>query len=303
MLNIVKDIQDAKYVTHSGTMHADEVFATAFLELYKHDIDLLRTSSINADDYPDLLIYDIGRGKFDHHMNYAPVRENGIKYSSFGLLWREFGKDFLSGLGISDTDEVFNYFDKDLVEGIDAIDNGTFPRIEANYRVKTLSDIIKLFNNNITSSDESNKQFIKAEDIAKTIIKEEINSCITKIKTKKLIESYLENSNDRYLILDEYLPYEEFILSSPRGERILYVIYPSTRGGYAIKTVPVSSKDHSSRLPFPKEWSGLSDNELEEVSGIPGLTFCHSNLFIATCKDKETAIAVVKKIIKENEDQ
>ena len=78
MLNIVKDIQDAKYVTHSGTMHADEVFATAFLELYKHDIDLLRTSSINADDYPDLLIYDIGRGKFDHHMNYAPVRENGI---------------------------------------------------------------------------------------------------------------------------------------------------------------------------------------------------------------------------------
>ena len=80
--------------------------------------------------------------------------------------------------------------------------------------------------------------------------------------------------------------YEEFILSSPRGERILYVIYPSTRGGYAIKTVPVSSKDHSSRLPFPKEWSGLSDNELEEVSGIPGLTFCHSNLFIATCCKK-----------------
>ena len=303
MLEIVNDIKDAKYVTHSGTMHADEVFATAFLELYMGDIKLFRTSSIKAEEYPDLLIYDIGRGKFDHHMNYAPVRDNGIKYSSFGLLWREYGKDFLTKMEIADVNEVFLYFDKDLVESIDAIDNGTFPKIEANFRVKTIPDVIKLFNNNITSIDVGNMQFTKAEELAKTILKEEINSCINKVRTKKIIENKLQNTNERYLVLDEYLPYEEFVLSSPLGDRILFVLYPSSRGGYAIKTVPMSNKDHTSRLYFPKEWGGLSDDELEKVSGIKGLTFCHSNLFIASCNNKETAIAVTKKIIEEKEDK
>lgn len=34
-MKLVTDIKDAKYITHSGTMHTDEVFATAFLDLYK----------------------------------------------------------------------------------------------------------------------------------------------------------------------------------------------------------------------------------------------------------------------------
>ena len=34
-MKLVTDIKKAKYITHSGTMHADEVFATAFLDLYK----------------------------------------------------------------------------------------------------------------------------------------------------------------------------------------------------------------------------------------------------------------------------
>ena len=33
MITLVKDIKDANCITHSGTMHADEIFATAFLEL------------------------------------------------------------------------------------------------------------------------------------------------------------------------------------------------------------------------------------------------------------------------------
>ena len=32
MIKIVKRQEDANCITHSGTMHADEVFATAFLE-------------------------------------------------------------------------------------------------------------------------------------------------------------------------------------------------------------------------------------------------------------------------------
>ena len=34
MVKIVDSIEKANAVTHCGTMHADEIFATAFLDLY-----------------------------------------------------------------------------------------------------------------------------------------------------------------------------------------------------------------------------------------------------------------------------
>ena len=100
-MKLVTDIKDAKYITHSGTMHTDEVFATAFLDLYKKDIAVIRVPQIEKDKIPKgALIYDIGRGKYDHHQEDAELRENGIKYSSFGLLFRDFGKDYLKKLNI-----------------------------------------------------------------------------------------------------------------------------------------------------------------------------------------------------------
>ena len=64
MITLVKDIKDANCITHSGTMHADEIFATAFLELYKDNIKLFRTNNPTGND--KAIIYDIGKGKFDH---------------------------------------------------------------------------------------------------------------------------------------------------------------------------------------------------------------------------------------------
>jgi len=297
MLKLVKDIKDASFATHSGSMHGDEVFATAFLELYFGDINLIRTTNINPEEHKNILVYDIGRGKFDHHMATAKTRKNGIKYSSFGLLWQEYGRDFLKKYNIKNIEEVFNYFDKDFVEQIDAIDNGVFPTITANYKVKTLFDVIKLFNPSIGSNQDESTQFIKVEKIAKEILEEEILNCIGKIITKEKINNYLQNNNKKYLILEEYLPYEEFILSSPLGKNIIFVIYPSTRGGYCIKGIPISFKDSNLRMSFPKEWAGLDNEKLEEVSGIKDITFCHSNLFLVSTKTKEAAINVVESLL------
>ena len=68
MIQVVKKIDNANCITHSGTMHADEVFATAFLDLYLGDVKVFRTSSINIEEVPkNVFVYDIGRGKYDHH--------------------------------------------------------------------------------------------------------------------------------------------------------------------------------------------------------------------------------------------
>ena len=96
MIKIVNNEQQANCITHSGTMHADEVFSTAFLEMYLKDVRIYRTNYIdNSKVQENTIIYDVGRGKYDHHQPEAAKRENDITYCSFGLLWKEYGKEFL----------------------------------------------------------------------------------------------------------------------------------------------------------------------------------------------------------------
>lgn len=301
-MKLVTDIKEAKYITHSGTMHTDEVFATAFLDLYKKDITLIRLPQIDIDKIEkDVLVYDIGRGKYDHHQDDAKTRENGIKYSSFGLLFQEFGKEYLKQLKIEDIEEVFNTIDKELVEGIDAVDNGVFPEINANFKVKTLDDIIKACNPSFGSNQDENEQFIKAVGIAKIIFQEIIHNIVGKVKAKKIILQKLKVTEKDYLELEEYIPYEETILKNEEGNHILFALYPSNRGGWGIKTIKKSAEDKTDRLSFPENWAGLENQELEKITGIKDVTFCHSGRFLMTCKTKEAAYKVLEKVLNQTE--
>lgn len=299
MVRVVNDINEANCITHSGTMHADEVFATAFLDLYLEDVKVFRASRI--DNYTgDALIYDVGRGKFDHHQLDALKRDNGITYSSIGLLWREFGRDFLKKYDFDNVEEIFVGVDKDLIEGIDADDNGMFPKIESNCKVKTLPNIIKIFNPSFDSGETESEQFIKAVKLAKMIFEEEIVYINGKVISDKKVTEIINNSDisKGYLYLDEYFPYEDAILNHPDGDKILFVAFPSNRGGYAIKTVAKSSEDKTARRLFPEEWAGLQDSELENISGIPGLRFCHTGRFIVNCTSLDTMYKVLDIVCK-----
>ena len=57
------------------------------------DIEIIRGNEVPEDF--DGIVYDIGRGKYDHHQLNKRVRENGIPYAAFGLLWEEYGSHFL----------------------------------------------------------------------------------------------------------------------------------------------------------------------------------------------------------------
>lgn len=297
-MKLIHNIKEAKYITHAGTMHADEVFATAFLDLYNKDIEVMRVSEIEkAKIRKDAIVYDIGRGKFDHHQEDAKVRENGIKYSSLGLLFEEFGKDYLKQEKIEDIDEVYVGMEKELIEAIDAIDNGVFPEIVAPYKVKTISDIIKLFNPSFGSNEKEEEQFIKAVEVAKQIWQETLYSVIGKVKAKKIVLEKIKNEKKDYVELEEYLPYEETLLKTEEGDHLLFVMYPSNRGGYGIKTIKKSLEDKTDRMLFPESWAGLENKELEKVSNIKDISFCHSGRFLVTCKTKEAAYQVLDQLL------
>ena len=303
MITLVKDINEADGITHNGTMHADEVFATAFLSLYFGNFKVARVSEVPKDISTNTIIYDIGKGKFDHHQSDARIRDNGIKYSSFGLLFEEYGLSYLKKLKLKNTKAIYNYLVKDFIEAIDAIDNGIFPEIKADYKVKTLSDVIKLFNPSYLSNDNEDEQFIKAVTLAESILTEELKNVIGKVNASFKVKTILNKTKGPILILDEYLPYEETILTSLSGKKIKFVIYPSNRGGYGIKTIPISTTDKTSRVYFPKTWGGLTNNDLEEVTGIKGSLFCHTNRFLMTASSLDTAKKLAEIAIELNEQQ
>lgn len=301
-MRVVNNIGEANCITHSGTMHADEVFATAFLDLYLDDVRVYRSNGTDLDMASDnAIIYDIGRGEFDHHQLDAIKRDNGITYSSLGLLWKKYGRDFLEKNKYSNREDLFNGIDKDLIEGIDADDNGFFPKIECNYKARTLPTIIKIFNPSYDSGENESEQFIKAVELAKMIFEEEVVYINGKVISDKKVTEIINNSDvsKGYLYLDEYFPYEDAVLNHPQGEKILFVAFPSNRGGYAIKTVNKSLEDKTAKRLFPEEWAGLQDEELEKVSGIKGLRFCHTGRFIVNCKDYDAMMKVLEEVCKE----
>lgn len=294
MLKIVDNYSDANCITHSGSFHADEVFATAFLELLKKDIKVFRTPKIDFIVNSDVIVYDIGRGEFDHHQIGAKVRENNIPYSSFGLLWNKFGLDLLTSIGIDYKEEVFKVVDKDLIEQIDAIDNGVFPKIEADYTVKTISDVIKVFNPSFSTPQDENTQFFRACSVAKDVLTEVIFQSYGKVVAREKINNIISNNiGEEYIVLDEFIPYEDTLLSNIDAKDIKFVIYPSNRGGYAVKTVPVSKDNREDRLSFPVSWRGLEDKMLEKEANISGLLFCHKSGFLLTVEDLKKAEEVV----------
>ncbi|RZA12254.1 MAG: MYG1 family protein, partial [Proteobacteria bacterium] len=97
----------AHLVTHSGGFHADEVLSSVVLTRLFPQAQLVRS---RARDWltpaPNRIIYDVGGAYdaaaniFDHHQRGAPSREDGQPYSSFGLVWRHYGRDYLASFGM-----------------------------------------------------------------------------------------------------------------------------------------------------------------------------------------------------------
>ena len=117
-----------KLVTHDGSFHSDDVFACASLSLLLEgrgeEFQVIRTRDPLVIKEADIVFdvggeYDSSKNKFDHHQpGGAGKRENGIEYSSFGLVWKQFGEE------VSGSVETRDMLDKHLVSAVDAFDNG-----------------------------------------------------------------------------------------------------------------------------------------------------------------------------------
>lgn len=261
--------------THGGVFHADDIFATALLKILNPDIEIMRGFKV-PDDFHGI-VYDIGGGEFDHHFDDAPVRENGVPYSSFGLLWKRFGRFFF------ETNESFQKIDELLVQPIDLSD--------CTGEKNPLSLMISVFNPNWDSSDDDkDKSFDKAVDVAERMLYKLIDSYQATERAHETLARYEANSENGIIVLEKFVPWGELTAK----EEPKFVVFPSLRGGWNIQVVPKSYTDKSARIDLPHEWWGNPDvNKLTDGH----VTFCHLNGFIAAVDTKEHAIEICKELV------
>ncbi|MBF8984673.1 MYG1 family protein [Lutibacter sp. B2] len=272
--------------THDGKFHADEVMATAILNTIFIP-ELTRTRNKKILDGLDI-VYDVHGGELDHHGIDKVLRENGIPFSSCGLVWHKFGKDVVrfkdDALNEQEIDEVFNFVDRSLIEGIDALDNGIWidkPQIP----LMNISSILSGFNPVWYEENNEHEYFNKAVEFATSILNNKINFKISVLKAKeKVVKAYETREIPEVLIMDTYCPYIEALKEVDTNEEILFVIFKS-KTNYKLQTI--RGKDKEDKKKLPKAWLGKQDEELAKVTGVKDATFCHTGRFIAVADSLE----------------
>lgn len=287
-----------KLITHNGAFHADDIFATAALQMMldvrgeKYEVIRTRDEEIiKTGDY----VYDVGgiydreQNRFDHHQEGgAGQNKHGLEYSSLGLVWEKFGAEVAGG------EKEAAIIEARLCAPIDAGDNGQ-DLVENKYDVGPYY-IQSFFGAMVPNWKEEDKNidevFLQCVDFARQILTREVEQARAIIEAESaIIDAYQKAPDKRIIVLDKSYPFEYVLINFPEP---LYAIYPRKMGVWGAKTIRKDIKSFENRKDFPKAWAGLRDEELQKITGVPDAIFCHRALFMASAKSKEGAIALAK---------
>lgn len=288
--------------THSGIFHQDEVIAISLMCILHNDkntIWIVRSRDINELNKCDVLV-DIGNGKFDHHqIGGNGKRNNGIPYSSAGLVWKSFGKEIIHTLAKTnptisanntEIDIIFEKIDKEIVQTIDCIDNG-IPTASTVFDY--INSFLPIWTGETVASECYNKAFNEVINVTIEILVKIIIKTIEEYFTFAYISNQHSLTNSRILeIPAQSYPWLNAVLeiNATVNIKIDFVIFKYPSGGWAAQSVPPDA-DHKfdKRIPFPKSWAGHT-TKLPEISGVEDATFCHNNLFFIRAKSYESII-------------
>ncbi len=288
-------MNDKTIATHNGNFHADDVFSVAALKSILPPFKLIRTRDLELIAKADIVIdvggeYDADADRFDHHQRGgAGERENGIPYSSFGLIWQKYGAEICDG-----NQRVADGIDAGLVSTIDAIDCGHAEGVSEGI---SLSQTISMFNPTWQEDSHFDDCFDEAVDFASRLLTRFIASANGGISAKAIVAKAIENAEDpRVIVLEKYTPWKKTVHAL--SEEALFMIYPSQTGQWRIQTVPVEPGSFEDKKSLPKQWAGLSDQELKDVTGIDDAMFCHNGLFIAGAESFESTMKMASMALK-----
>lgn len=287
---------NAKAFTHSGKFHADDVFSSALLLYLNPQITITRGNCV-PEEY-DGIVFDIGRGRYDHHQRDSRVRENGVPYAAFGLLWEELGGEILGGT-------LAQRFDEEFVQPLDNNDNTG----EKNELATLIGNFNPVWDETEAADGVTEEErdrglsvgFLRAVQVAGMVLENKFARYRADARADEKINQVLamqetQGGDARILVLPEFVPCQKRLKETD----IAFVIFPSNRGGYCIQ--PQKKPDSMNyKCSFPKQWLGLENEELQKATGLASAGFCHKGGFLMTVGDEADAIRACKISLEEYE--
>ena len=286
-----------KIVTHNAKFHTDDVFAAAALLLVYPEAQINRTREKEVIDSADI-VFDVGEeynaehNRFDHHqLGGAGNRENGIPYSSFGLVWKKFGEE------ISGSREVMKRIDSTLVQAIDAGDNGvdTFTLIMPDVFPYLVQGVVNQYR--LTwkeSSGDWDGRFLECVKWAKSFLERVVKVTQDVVGGEIVVKAAYENTEDRCLVvIDEKYDLGRELVSkvlASMPEPVYTILYRHDHKNWQIVAIVKNSGTFELRKALPESWRARHDEDLDKVTGVTGGIFCHRNGFMCITKTKESAL-------------
>lgn len=290
-----------RLITHSGFCHSDDVLAYAVLSKLFPKHRLIRTrDEVLINYFVNAVVFDVGMKYdgityFDHHQKEKQMRDDGVPYSSFGLIWRKFGERFLKEVlpSAQYVQEVWKHIDEKFVRLIDIGDNGI--ENEDTHLVLNPHSFSRILCLSHDGTDESFKEiakFAQATLIGMCKKAHAYNEDIDLFQQAELL------ADGRILLLTKQPRDFSPVNLHPNKETIYYIVSPrDEEGKWQVNTFRVGQ--FGSRKDLFSKAAGLTDDELVAATGIPDLTFCHTAKFIAVGKTKESVIALAKLSLEE----
>ncbi len=297
-------------VTHSGGFHADEVLSTVVLKRLFPQAKVIRSRDEEwTAPAPDRIIYDEGRAFdpeariFDHHQRGAPLRPDGRPYSSFGLIWRQFGADYLAALGVAAADvaAVWERVDGRFVLPVDLMDNGVLdPGTAGLLAGLTLPVLIESLKPPFDARDQQadNRAFDRAVDVATVFLESAVAEAAAGLRADALVRRALRGTDGgRVLELPTAVPFQDAVME-PEAAHLWFVIHPRS-DGWLLTGIRRASDTFALRADLPAAWAGLSGDALQKASGVPGARFCHKGRFLAVAADRESVLRMAQLAVEE----
>lgn len=297
-------------VTHSGGFHADELLSSVILTRLFPNAKIVRSRAPEwITPASDRIIYDVGgsydpeQAIFDHHQRGAPLRDDGQPFSSFGLIWKHYGRDYLlaSGLPETDVETVHASFDSSFVLPVDLVDNGALsPSVAGQLAGLTLPSLLETLKPvfDETDPDAEDRTFHQALAIARAFVEARVGKSAAKLRAEAMVHQAIVAAGEgRVLELPMGMPFRPAVVKAG-ADHLLFVVHPRGRD-WTLTGIRRADEGFELRADLPAAWAGLTNGDLEAACGVQGATFCHNGRFIAAAKTREAVLAMAELAVKE----
>lgn len=230
--------------------------------------------------------HDLATGDFDHDQHGAPFRINGVKYATFGLVWRQFGDRICRSKRLAEA------VDRLLVQPCDAAHTGNLGRLDQGPNAYSVTSMIESLNPTWMERElDQAVQFAKAVRLAKKILKRAIAACRADIEKADAIQRAVSLTDDvRILSFDTPIPWSLDETGWPPEVR--YIVSPD-RELWHIRSL-TEKVTALTKYPLPDSWAGKFEEDLAALIGLPDAFRCSHDRASAAATSLEGALTMAK---------